>query len=170
MLAAFAMPSTAQAHVAACDARPAYTLCAIHHYRNRVWRIEARLGAPPSRYDWTAERKHTSAAYRLWTRHLWYTRWLHWRHVAALRPWPAWWLPQAVCVHQHEGAWNDPSAPYWGGMQMDLSFQAAYGGVFLARWGTADHWPPLDQLIAAYRGWRARGWEPWPASAWSCGL
>jgi hypothetical protein len=40
------------------------------------------------------------------------------------------------------GNWRDPDSPYYGGLQMDMDFQRAYGAEFLARWGTADHWPP----------------------------
>lgn len=105
----------------------------------------------------------------------------YWTHVHAhtLRRWHAYsaapwlhgaWYSAALCVHTHEGAWNDPDAPYYGGLQMDLSFQAAYGGEYLAAYGTADHWPVSDQLHAAYRAWQARGWSPWPATAAMCGL
>ena len=74
------------------------------------------------------------------------------------------------CVHEHEGAWNDPDAPYYGGLQMDVSFQRAYGPEFYTRWGTADRWPVYAQLLAAERGWQARGWHPWPTTARACGL
>jgi hypothetical protein len=75
-----------------------------------------------------------------------------------------------LCIHSHEGSWSDPDAPYWGGLQMDLSFQSAYGPEFLSRWGTADHWPVWAQLQAGVRGYHARGWSPWPNTARYCGL
>lgn len=53
---------------------------------------------------------------------------------------------------------------------MDMNFQEAYGLEFLRRYGTADRWPPHDQLVAAYRAWKVRGWEPWPNTAAACGL
>lgn len=74
------------------------------------------------------------------------------------------------CIHHYEGAWNDPNAPYWGGLQMDMNFQRAYGSEFLARWGTADRWPPGAQMLAADRAWRVRGFSPWPNTARLCGL
>jgi hypothetical protein len=74
------------------------------------------------------------------------------------------------CIHRYEGAWNDPNAPYWGGLQMDMNFMRAYGGEFLRRWGTADHWPPGAQMLAADRAWRVRGFNPWPNTARMCGL
>jgi len=94
------------------------------------------------------------------------------RRVALIpvAPWPPGWLSDALCVHHYEGAWNDPGAPYYGGMQEDIAFQEAYGPEFLRRYGTADHWPPHDQLLAAYRGWQVRGWSPWPVTAMRCGL
>jgi hypothetical protein len=162
--------SSSQAHVARCDARPSPILCTIHTYRNRVWRLETMLGAHHTRYDWTAERKPSSAAYRVWVRHLWYTRWLRWRHLAALRPWPAWWLPQAMCIHQHEGAWNDQTGNgYYGGMQFMLSTWAAHGGL---RFGPNPALlPPRDQLTVAYWAWSDDGgsWNEW-GTAGVCGL
>jgi len=74
------------------------------------------------------------------------------------------------CIHRHEGAWDDPSAPYWGGLQFDLEFMRAYGGEFLARWGTADHWPPWAQILTADRAHVVRGFTPWPQTARACGV
>src|SRR5215471_18639237 len=34
---------------------------------------------------------------------------------------------QWMCIHRYEGSWTDPNAPFWGGLQMDESFQKAYG-------------------------------------------
>src|SRR6476469_4966470 len=61
------------------------------------------------------------------------------------------------CIHHYEGSWTDPNAPYWGGLQMDYSFQSAYGAWLLKHRGTADHWAPLAQIWAAVRAWRVRG-------------
>jgi hypothetical protein len=48
-----------------------------------------------------------------------------------------------MCIHRHEGPWTARTGNgYYGGLQMDLSFQRTYGTDFLARWGTADRWPP----------------------------
>ena len=75
-----------------------------------------------------------------------------------------------LCIHGHEGAWDDPSPPYWGGLQMDLNFQKAYGPEFLRLWGTADHWPIWAQLQAGLRAVKVRGYNPWPNTARRCGL
>lgn len=75
-----------------------------------------------------------------------------------------------LCIHKYEGAWNDPNSPYWGGLQMDMNFQQAYGSEFLSRWGTADHWPVWAQLQAGARAVKVRGYSPWPNTARLCGL
>jgi hypothetical protein len=76
----------------------------------------------------------------------------------------------ALCVHGYEAKWNDPGAPYYGGMQMDIEFQRTYGLQYYYRWGTADNWPVWAQLHAAYKGYQDRGWWPWPNTARYCGL
>jgi hypothetical protein len=76
------------------------------------------------------------------------------------------------CIHHYEGAWNaNTGNGYYGGLQMDLSFQGNYGADFLRRWGTADAWPVWAQLQAAVRAYRSgRGFYPWPNTARACGL
>jgi hypothetical protein len=86
------------------------------------------------------------------------------------RPPPARVLAGLLCIHHYEGSWTDPGAPYYGGLQMDWSFMATYGGEFLAAWGTADHWPVWVQLVVGMRGYFARGWSPWPNTSRACGL
>lgn len=75
-----------------------------------------------------------------------------------------------LCVHRYEGSWADPNSPYWGGLQMDLTFQQSYGPAFLKRWGTADRWPKWAQLVAGVRAVLVRGYRPWPKTAHICGL
>lgn len=84
-------------------------------------------------------------------------------------------LENLHCIHTYEGAWNavsDSVPTYYGGLQMDATFEAAYGGDVLASRGGAhaDRWPKHDQLMVAYRGYRARGYTPWPTAAAACGL
>ncbi len=74
------------------------------------------------------------------------------------------------CIHHYEGSWTDPNAPYWGGLQMDYSFQSAYGAWLLKHEGTANHWMPLAQIWAAVRAWRVRGFAPWSNTAHACGV
>lgn len=75
-----------------------------------------------------------------------------------------------MCIHSYEGSWTDSGAPYWGGLQMDLTFQQTYGPNFMKRWGTADHWPIWAQISAARRARDSgRGYSPWPNTARYCG-
>jgi len=98
---------------------------------------------------------------------------LRWRH----REHAAWWqanhppnLRGWLCIHHYEGSWSDSGSPYWGGLQMNLSFQARYGSWLLRHKGTADHWSPLEQIWVAVRASRTRGFSPWPNTASYCGM
>lgn len=86
----------------------------------------------------------------------------HAHHPPELHAW--------YCIHHYEGSWTDPNAPYWGGLQMDYSFQSAYGAWLLKHKGTANHWAPLAQIWAGVRAWRVRGFEPWANTAHACGV
>ena len=59
--------------------------------------------------------------------------------------------PSLEIIQRHEGPWNDPHAPYYGGLQMDITFQRLYGAELLRRKGTADNWTPLEQIWVAER-------------------
>jgi hypothetical protein len=78
---------------------------------------------------------------------------------------------QWVCIHNGEGAWNaNTGNGYYGGLQMDRSFQHTYGHRYYHRRGTANHWTPREQMLAAERAWKTRGFYPWPTTARACGL
>jgi hypothetical protein len=98
---------------------------------------------------------------RQW-RHRAHSAWWHATHPPAFRGW--------LCIHRYEGSWADSGSPYWGGLQMDLSFQRTYGGWLLGHKGTADHWSPLEQIWVAVRASHSRGFSPWPNTARDCGL
>jgi hypothetical protein len=98
---------------------------------------------------------------RRW-RHRAHRAWWHAKHPPELRDW--------LCIHRYEGSWSDSGSPYWGGLQMDISFQETYGGWLLRHKGTAENWSPLEQIWAAVRGSRARGFSPWPNTARYCGV
>jgi hypothetical protein len=91
------------------------------------------------------------------------------RHLSAIGTHP---LEAAfLCIHSGEGAWTDPNAPYYGGLQMDYEFQHTYGPEFLKAWGTADHWPASVQMTVAMRAYLSgRGFAPWPVTSRACGL
>jgi hypothetical protein len=76
-----------------------------------------------------------------------------------------------LCIHRFEGRWNDPGSPYWGGLQMDMTFQRNYGGPLLAALGPADRWPAEAQLaVATVAYYSGRGFGPWPNTRKACGL
>jgi hypothetical protein len=80
-------------------------------------------------------------------------------------------VDELLCIHGHEGAWTSNTGNgYYGGLQMDLAFQRAYGPEYLAAYGTADRWPVAAQLTAGARAVASRGFTPWPAAAAACGL
>jgi len=77
-----------------------------------------------------------------------------------------------ACIHSYEGSWSaySPAGPYYGGYQMDPSFESHYGGEYMQMWGDALNWPVPMQTAAAWRATQEVGYSPWPASAAACGL
>jgi len=105
--------------------------------------------------------------YRLWRRDAWRIRAERARFRAHHPPHLAEWR----CIHRWEGSWTDPNSPYYGGLQMDLAFQRAYGPGLLRHKGTANHWAPYEQMWVAERALKTgRGFHPWPLAALRCGL
>ena len=142
-----------------------YLLGDIARYRRETWRWQALMGVRRTR----ATRVHhvRSPHYRRWVRNLWRKRAASHRHRAHRPPHRAAWQ----CIQGYEAHWNDPHAPYYGGLQMDMAFQRLYGGDLLRRKGTADKWTPIEQMWVAERALRAgRGFFPWPNTARICGL
>jgi hypothetical protein len=138
----------------------------IHHYRRVTWRWQSVMGVRHTRATRAAV-SDPSHRYKVWVRNLWKHRAKRARRLAAHPPHMAGWL----CIHRHEGAWKDPNGPYYGGLQMDLGFQHAYGARLLRKKGTADHWTPLEQMWVAEHAHRSgRGYYPWPNTARYCGL
>jgi hypothetical protein len=143
-----------------------YLLAPINRFRQETWRWQALMKKPRTPHGRSAHRS-SDPAYRRWVLGLWKQRAAAARRQAANPPRKRAWL----CIHSHEGAWNDPNAPYYGGLQMDLSFQRTYGPELLRQKGTADHWTPLEQIWVAERAYRSgRGFYPWPNTARYCGL
>jgi len=76
------------------------------------------------------------------------------------------------CIHELEGSWRAATGNgYFGGLQMDASFQRTYGAPLVQRYGSANRWPPEAQIavgtVAYYSG---RGFGPWPNTRRGCGL
>jgi hypothetical protein len=138
----------------------------IRSYQRETWRWQSLMDVrrTPTHH---AAVEVPSRAFRLWVRNLWHRRAVRARRLASRPPHRSGWL----CIQRYEGAWADPDPPYYGGLQMDISFQRRYGGELLRRKGTADRWTPLEQMWVAERAHRSgRGFSPWPSTASACGL
>lgn len=148
------------------EASSRYLLGAIGHHQRETWRWQRLMGKPRTPTSGSA-RRSTNVAYRLWVLRLWKRRALRVRREVARPPLRSAWL----CIQRHEGPWNDPSPPYYGGLQMDLHFQRLYGADLLRRKGTADNWTAIEQMWVAVRAYRrGRGFSPWPNAARACNL
>lgn len=166
-LCALAAPASAPAKGAALlPAGDQYLLGPISAKRKNTWHWQRVMGKRPTPST-RSEARSRSPHYRRWVLRLWSKRAERARRQAARPPRRSAWL----CIQRFEGPWNDPNAPYYGGLQMDLTFQRLYGGYLLERKGTADRWSPLEQMWVAERAYRSgRGFYPWPNTARFCGL
>lgn len=140
----------------------------VREYQQTVshWQHVMGLGQTPTRTTASAS-VSGDLGYRVTVFRLWQARARAVLRQAAHPPYAS----AFACIHRFEGSWSDHGAPYYGGLQMDLGFQATYGGYLLRTKGTADHWTPLEQMWVAARAARSgRGFSPWPNSARICGL
>ena len=129
------------------------------HYRWPDFRRipRARVGAVLATWEARIRRVRSSGPPRpqCWRSHVWAEGW------------------KGRCVSSKEGSLRSvsrPSGTYHGKWQMNSGFELAYGPGFVRRWGRASGWPEYAQDLAAWRGYRARGWSPWPNTARACGL
>ena len=138
----------------------------IRQYQHVTWRWQRlmRIRRTPTV---NSASRDPSLVYRRWVLRLWKRRALKTQRRAQRPPHRSAWR----CIQSHEGAWNDPNPPYYGGLQMDMGFQQRYGAHLLRRKGTANNWTPLEQMWVAERAYRSgRGFYPWPNAARICGL
>ena len=142
-------------------------LMRIKHYRKATWRWQKLMRVQRTPASRRAERS-PSLAYQRWVLSYWRTQAKQVRRKAMNPPRKAAWL----CIQRHEGAWNaNTGNGYYGGLQMDLSFQRTYGPELVRRKGTANRWKPIEQIWVAERAYRSgRGFYPWPNTARYCGL
>ena len=144
---------------------------AIDELRIETWRWQSLMRKPrtPTLFS---ERRTSDAAYLRWVRSLWQRRAARAERQAAHPPRKSAWL----CIHRYE---RDPAQGwrtrtgngYYGGLQMDITFQRTYGPELLRRKGTANRWTPVEQMWVAERAYRSgRGFYPWPNTARYCGL
>jgi hypothetical protein len=166
---ALAAPGGAAAHVAegtdaAAEAKA--LVKSIVRYRSATWHWQRVMGKPRSPTN-HMERKTTDVARLTAIRDMWKQRAARTRARGHRPPHRAAWL----CIKRYEGRWTDPNAPYWGGLQMSLQFQRAFGRYLLRTKGTANRWKPAEQMWTAEKAFRAGlGFHPWPNTARRCGL
>lgn len=173
LVAALALAPAALAPSQSADAASTRSVLVteIDTLRRTTWHWQQLMGKTRTPTNF-AERRTPDTEYRRWVRNLWHRRALAAKRRAARPPHRAGWL----CIHRYERhpaqGWRTRTGNgYYGGLQMDLSFQRAYGQELLRRKGTADNWTPLEQMWVAERAYRSgRGFYPWPNTARSCGL
>lgn len=165
-IAAFARP-----HSASASSMRIAKIEEIAALRSETWRWQALMRKPRTPTAFT-ERRTEDERYLDWVRDLWRNRAQRALRQAERPPHRDEWL----CIHRYE---RDPAQGwrtrtgngYYGGLQMDISFQRAYGTELLQRKGTANNWSPLEQMWVAERAFRSgRGFHPWPNTARYCGL
>ena len=165
-LALLAVPSVSASTERSASNVDAEMVRAIQHYRARSARLQLVMGVRGSTR--TLELTHQAHPSTRRVLALWRNRatTLKRRYLAGPAHASAW-----LCIHRYEGSWTDSGGPYYGGLQMDISFQQSYGWHLLRLKGTADHWTPLEQMWVAERAYRSgRGFYPWPNTARACGL
>jgi hypothetical protein len=138
-------------------------------YRNATWEWQFRLDKGHTPTD-RAEVYAKGCAYLRWVAQLWKERSAE--HYAAFTVWFKRTYQKWECIHSGEGAWNsDTGNGYYGGLQMDTTFQRRYGLKYMKMWGTANNWPVWAQLKTAERAYHSgRDFYPWPTTSRSCGL
>jgi hypothetical protein len=136
-------------------------------YKRVAWHWQGVMGVPRASFANSASRT-VDPSYARWVLKLWKRRAARVAARAKNPPHKAGWR----CIHRYEGSWSaNTGNGYYGGLQMDLSFQRRYGAYLLRRKGTADKWSPLEQMWVAERAHRSgRGFYPWPNTARYCGL
>jgi hypothetical protein len=148
-----------------------YLIAQIRRHRDETWRWQRLMGKPLTRSSNSFVRSR-QPEYRRWALQLWKKRAAKERRIAQNPPRRGAWL----CIYRHEShprqGWQTRTGNgYYGGLQMDISFQRTYGGWLLRRKGTADRWSAIEQMWIAERAHRSgRGFHPWPNTARYCGL
>jgi hypothetical protein len=139
----------------------------IAQLRSEVWHWQGLMGEARTRDLPTPRARSGTRALRRAAR-LWLQEARRVRARAARPPHHREWL----CIHRYEGPWDAATGNgYYGGLQMDLTFQRSYGASLLRLKGTANRWSPLEQMWVAERAYRSgRGFRPWPNTARFCGL
>ena len=143
----------------------------IDEFRVETWRWQSLMHKQrtPTSYR---ERRINDEKHLERIRDLWRARARTAAYQAAHPPHRGAWL----CIHRYERSpaqgWSTRTGNgYYGGLQMDISFQRTYAPELLRTKGTANKWTALEQIWVAERAYRSgRGFYPWPNTARACGL
>jgi hypothetical protein len=158
-------------HAATSTAARLAQLDVIADHRNETWRWQALMSKPRTPTSFM-ERRSKDSEYLKWLGELWQRRADKAQRAAQNPPHRRQWL----CIHRYErhpeqGWATRTGNGYYGGLQMDISFQRTYGSELLRRKGTANQWTAAEQMWVAERAYRSgRGFYPWPNTARNCGL
>jgi hypothetical protein len=148
-----------------------YLLPEIQRARKETWRWERLMRVKRTKSTRAAERTNDADHRRAILD--------SWREKARTRKWQAQNPPRLhawLCIHRHERhprqGWGTRTGNgFYGGLQMDVSFQRTYAPELLRTKGTADRWSSIEQIWVAERAYRSgRGFSPWPNTARYCGL
>ena len=138
-----------------------FLLAQIVKYRRETWRWERLMRVPRTRAAHAAERSNDREQ-RVLILNAWKAKAEKRRRQAANPPRRTQWL----CIHRyerhpHQGWATATGNGYYGGLQMDLSFQRTYAPELLRTKGTANKWTALEQIWVAERAYRSgRGFLP----------
>src|SRR4051794_32726231 len=111
-----------------------YGVVQVYKEREYTRNLERKMGHSPSRSVFNASTTR-SCAYVWWVRNFWkdrhkqraneYRHWLRQRRTVAIAS--SWLVGAFNCIHRYEGAWNSNTGNgYYGGLQMDYTFQSQY--------------------------------------------
>jgi Transglycosylase-like domain len=143
----------------------------IDQFRIQTWRWQSLMHKPKTPTSYRERRSDDEKSLER-LRDLWRARARTAEYQAEHPPHRGAWL----CIHRYERnptqGWSTRTGNgYYGGLQMDINFQRAYGPELLRRKGTADRWSAVEQMWVAERAHRSgRGFYPWPNTARYCGL
>jgi hypothetical protein len=143
----------------------------IDQFRIQTWRWQSLMHKPKTPTSYRERRSDDEKSLER-LRDLWRGRAHTAEYQAEHPPHRGAWL----CIHRYERnptqGWSTRTGNgYYGGLQMDINFQRAYGPELLRRKGTADRWTAVEQMWVAERAHRSgRGFYPWPNTARYCGL
>lgn len=134
---------------------------AVKFYRTSTWHWQKTALLKPVHSNYT-ERRTSNVTYLRWDARLWRHRNVNAKKHALNIPHKGMWL----CIHSGEASWTDHASnnPHYGGLQMGPWFMSTYAPELH---GTADKWPPLQQMWVAENAYKREHYSPsWLSGQW----